>query len=111
MTQPVEPVVTIARWTTNATSVDGVLALVDQLRQRSLEEPGCLGYEVLRTVGAPESIVLIERYADFSAVEAHRRSPHYRELLVERISPSLTGRRVELLRAYDAAVDVGPSRS
>jgi quinol monooxygenase YgiN len=109
MTKASEPVVVIARWTTTVKSVDGVLALVEQLRQRSLEEPGCLGYEVLRNVGAPESIVLIESYADPSALEAHRRSEHYRELVVERLLPLLTGRRLELLRTYDAATTSAPS--
>jgi quinol monooxygenase YgiN len=53
MTSAFEPVVVIARWTTNVASVDSVLVLVEQLRRRSLQEPGCLGYEVLRNVGAP----------------------------------------------------------
>jgi quinol monooxygenase YgiN len=55
--------------------------------------------------------VLIESYADPSALEAHRRSEHYRELVVERLLPLLTARRVELLRAYDTASTPTPSPS
>jgi hypothetical protein len=41
-----EAVVVIARWQVGAGSLGALLALVSELRQRSLEEPGCLGYEV-----------------------------------------------------------------
>jgi quinol monooxygenase YgiN len=96
-----EPVVAIAHWKTDAPSLGAVLDLVAELRQRSLEEPGCLGYEVLRSVATPDAIVLVERYADASALEAHRRSQHYRELLVERILPLLSERRIDLLRPFE----------
>ncbi|MET0412096.1 MAG: putative quinol monooxygenase [Polyangiaceae bacterium] len=101
-----EPVVAIAHWKTDAASAVAVLALVAELRQRSLEEPGCLAYEVLRSVATSDVIVLLERYADAAALEAHRSSQHYRELLVERILPLLSERRIDLLRPLEA-----PARS
>jgi len=96
-----EPIVAIAHWKTDPASTDTVLALVATLRERSLEEPGCLGYEVLRSVAAPDAIVLLERYSDAAALERHRSSQHYHELLVERILPLLSERRIDLLRPFD----------
>jgi quinol monooxygenase YgiN len=98
-----EPIVVIAHWTTQEESVGRVLALVAELRERSLEEPGCLGYAALQSVGTREAIVLIERYADAAALEAHRNTKHYRELLIERVLPMLTSRQVELLRPFEMA--------
>lgn len=92
-----EPIVVIAHWETTAESLGGVQALVAELRRLSLQEPGCLAYEVLRG-DAPNGIVLLERYRDAAALEQHRGSAHYKELLVERILPLLTSRRVQLLR-------------
>jgi quinol monooxygenase YgiN len=96
-----EPIVTIARWKTNTAATDSVLALAAELRERSLEEPGCSSYEVLRSVGVSDTLVLIESYRDASALEAHRSSRHYQALLVEQILPLLSERRVDLLRPFE----------
>lgn len=98
MTSGREPVVVIARWQTTAESLGDVLSLVAELRRRSREEPGCLRYEVLESIEAPVAIVLVEQYRDGAALEAHRSSAHYQELVVGRILPLLTARRVEVLR-------------
>lgn len=98
MARSSEPLVVIAWWQTSAASLERVLALAAELREASLAEPGCLGYEILQRVGEPGSVVLIERYAGEEALEAHRLTAHYRELLVEGILPELTARRLELLR-------------
>ncbi len=81
----------------------GVLALVAELRARSLEEPGCVSYEVLQSVDEPGAILLLERYRDGAALEAHRSTNHYRELVVERILPMLVDRKVELLQPRSSA--------
>lgn len=92
-------IVVIARWRMDEARVAEVLELVGTLRQQSLAEPGCLGYEVFRDTNAPGSLLLLERYRDNAAIEAHRQAPHYRELVVERIIPLLSDRQVELLPA------------
>ncbi|KQV78653.1 hypothetical protein ASD15_21515 [Massilia sp. Root351] len=74
-------------------------------RQRALggwirhpAEPGCLGYEVYRGVEAPGSLLLIERYRDEAALEAHKQSGHYHALVVGPVLPLLEARRVEIFR-------------
>ena len=89
----------VARWQALPGRADSVLALVAPLREQSLAEAGCLGYEVFRGADDDAAILLLERYRDQPAIEAHRATRHYRELLVERILPLLASRQVELLRA------------
>jgi quinol monooxygenase YgiN len=94
------PLTVVARWQVRPEAVASVLALVAELRQRSLEEPGCRGYDVLQSPGAPDQVVLIESYVDWPAIEEHRRSKHYQELVVGRILPLLTTRRLDLLQPF-----------
>jgi quinol monooxygenase YgiN len=48
----------------------------------------------------PAEVVLLERYASREAFAAHRETPHFRDLVLGRIVPLLSGRTVE---QYDAA--------
>jgi len=91
-----EPVVVLARWRTSEAHLDAVLELWKTLRTQSLAEPGCLGYEAFEQVGERGALLLLERYRDDAAAEAHRNSTHYREL-IERIRPLLNDRHVEFL--------------
>lgn len=102
MTGAVTPVVVVARWQVSADRLGDVLAHVAELRERSLAEPGCLGYEVFRAVDAPASVLLLERYRDDAALEAHRQSAHYQALVVQRILPLLAARQVDILRPRDS---------
>ncbi len=97
-----EPVVVLAHWQTTETSLDTVLEHIAALRPQSLAEPGCLGYEAFQSPGEPTNLVLIEHYRDGAALDAHLNSPHYQELVVGRIRPLLTDRRVEFLRPREA---------
>ena len=96
------PIIVVAHWQVPATALASVLAFVAQLRLHTLTEPGCLGYEVFQGVGPQGGLLLLERYRDDAAIEAHRGSPHYQELVVEKILPLLTDRKVELLQAIVA---------
>jgi quinol monooxygenase YgiN len=97
-----EPVVVVARWQTTKAALDTVLAHAAALRPQALAEPGCLGYAIFQSVDDPTEIVLIERYRDSSALDAHVNSAHYQDLVVERIRPLLTERHVETLRPREA---------
>jgi len=99
---PAGPITVVARWQVGAGSVEGVLELIAELRPRTLAEPGCLGYDVFRHLDAPGELLLLERYRDDIALEAHRASAHYQELVVHRIVPLLSGRHVDLLMARDS---------
>jgi quinol monooxygenase YgiN len=96
-----ESVVVIAYWQTTEASLDAVLEDMAALRALSLAESGCLGYETFQNFEEPTALVLIERYRDVDAQQEHLDSPHYRELVVDRIRPLLTARRVEILRVRE----------
>ncbi|HYG07676.1 MAG TPA: putative quinol monooxygenase [Stenotrophomonas sp.] len=98
MSEVSQPVVVVAHWHVVESQVDTVLALLPELRQLTLAEAGCAGYEVLRSLDAPATLVLIERYRDEAAIAAHRASPHYQEIVAGRIAPLLASREVEILR-------------
>jgi len=95
------PVTVMAWWLVATGAADTVLSLVGTLREKTLAEPGCLGYDVFRDVWAPDQLLLIERYADNAAIEAHRAAAHYQDIVVQRILPLLAERKIEFLVARD----------
>src|SRR5262249_41999621 len=97
------PIITVARWQLSVEGVESVLPLLADLRRRTLAEPGCQGYDVFRSVETPGELLLVERYRDDAALQAHRTSKHYQELVVQRILPLISARKVELLRAIEPA--------
>ena len=99
MTAATGPVTVLARWVVAPGREAEVRELVATLRERSLAEAGCLGYEVFASVDDPATMLLAERYRDADAIEAHRGSAHYRDLVAGRILPLLASRQVELLHA------------
>ncbi|AQT81024.1 hypothetical protein B1R94_19825 [Mycolicibacterium litorale] len=80
MMSTVTPLVVVARWRVAEEQLDAVLALVAQLSMRSRAEPGCLGYDVMQGIDEPTTLVLVERYADRAALDAHLNSEHYQGL-------------------------------
>ena len=91
-------VVVVARWQVSDDRLGEVLSHVAELRECSLAEQGCLGYEVFHGLGEPTTVLLLEHYRDDAALEAHRQSTHYQALAVGRILPMLAKREVDILR-------------
>lgn len=94
-----DSIVVNARWQVSAEALDEVLALVREVRARSLAEPGCQEYEVFASLDDPCSLLLVERYRDAAAVEAHRATSHFQELVLGQIVPRLERRSVDVLQA------------
>ena len=92
-----DPITVVARWQPKEGALGEVLAILAELRPKSLAEPGCISYEVYRNVAPPHGLLLIERYSDQAAIEAHRQSEHYQSLVTGRALPLLAERNVELL--------------
>jgi quinol monooxygenase YgiN len=85
-----------ARWQVKPGRLGDVLAILAELEPASLAEPGCLAYEVYQGVDASGTLLLLERYRDEAALEAHKQSGHYQALVVGRVLPLLADRRVEI---------------
>ena len=85
----------IARYTLAPGNEEEVLALLPQLAEASRAEPGNLSFVAYRRLDDDREVVLLERYASRVAFAAHRESPHFKELVLERIATLLDSRAVE----------------
>ena len=85
----------IARHTINPGKIDEVLPLLPKLAATALTEPGCLAFDVFRSLDDEHSYVLLERYASRAAFNDHLAAPHYQEIALGYIVPRLEGRTIE----------------
>jgi quinol monooxygenase YgiN len=85
----------IARYTLAPGNEEEVLALLPQLAEASRAEPGNVSFVAYRRLDDDREVVLLERYASRDAFAAHRESPHFKDLVLERIAPLLESRVVE----------------
>src|SRR4029450_14073454 len=60
--------------------------------EASRQEPDCLEFSVYQDVDDPRRSLLYERYTDEEAFEAHRRTPHFRDLVEAQVAPLLEER-------------------
>ena len=61
------------------------------------DEPGCLLYRAARSTDDRDMFLLYEEYVDQAALEAHRETPHFHELIEGTIVPLLETREREIL--------------
>ena len=59
------------------------------------QEPGCLLYYANRSRENADLFLLYEQYRDMAALEAHRATPHFREIIEGTIVPLLERRERE----------------
>ena len=59
-------------------------------------EPGCTLYHANRAAENPDLFLLYEHYTDQAALEAHRTTPHFKEIIEGVIVPLLDKREREL---------------
>ena len=59
-------------------------------------EPGCVLYQASRSRDDADLFLLYEQYADEAALQAHRETPHFREIIEGTIVPLLERREREL---------------
>jgi quinol monooxygenase YgiN len=89
------PYVICATWKARPGEADAILRLLGQVRQASLEEPGCLRFDVHRSLDEPSVFLLYEQYASEAAFERHAASDHVRRFVLEDAVPRLESRRRE----------------
>lgn len=89
--------VVLARWKVKAGRLDELMRIMPELQVKSRAEPGCRKYDIFARNGGPDDILLYEEYDDAAAFEAHRNSPHFKELVVNKALALLETREVRLL--------------
>jgi quinol monooxygenase YgiN len=72
------PVTVIARFTPTPERAAQLQALLAGMVAPTRSEPGCHLYDLFTAHGDDTEFVLIERYEDTPALEAHRASAHYK---------------------------------
>jgi quinol monooxygenase YgiN len=76
-----------------------VAELLKGLAMASRQEPGCVHYVPHTIDGEADTVVIYEQYADQKAVEAHRGSPHFRDMVVGGLYQMMLDRQMENLVA------------
>ncbi len=61
-------------------------------------EPGCVFYHATRSTDDPDHFLLYEQYADQPALEAHRETEHFKEIIEGTIVPMLLKRERDFYR-------------
>jgi len=85
----------IARHTIKQGHQDEVLIMLSEFIDAARQETGNLAFDSYRKIGDDRSYVLLERYASREALDVHRGSRHFTDLLLGQIVPLLDSRTVE----------------
>jgi quinol monooxygenase YgiN len=86
----------IARYHVKPGHADEVVAALARMKPEvEAHEPGCTQYIAHRD---GDEVVLYEQYADEAALEAHRETPHFKEIIEGTIVPLLERREREILQ-------------
>lgn len=86
-----------AKWQVKEGKLDAVLQILKEAAQKSSEEEGNLFYKIHQSKTDENTLILFEGYENESAVEFHKNSEHYQNLVVKQIIPLLENREVILM--------------
>jgi quinol monooxygenase YgiN len=76
-----------------------VLEATRQLVVESRKEPGCLTYIPAYPEADPDTLLIVEQYADEKALAAHRDTEHYKKYCVAVLFQKMKDRSIENLVA------------
>jgi quinol monooxygenase YgiN len=80
-------------YTFPADRADEAARLLAELRDYTVKEDGCLGYEVSRGNEDPNTFVLYEKWRDQAALDAHFEMEHFKRLGLNGLRTFMTDRR------------------
>jgi (4S)-4-hydroxy-5-phosphonooxypentane-2,3-dione isomerase len=90
-------IVLVAKYTVKTGQGDAVEAALRRMAPLvAAGEPGCTLYHANRSTENPDIFLLYEHYTDQAALEAHRATPHFKEIIEGTIVPMLDARQREL---------------
>jgi quinol monooxygenase YgiN len=90
-------IVLIAKYHVTPGNTDQVLSELRRMKPLvAANEPGCVFYQVSRSAEDPDLVLLYEHYVDDAALQAHRETPHFKEIVESVIMPLLRKREREL---------------
>jgi autoinducer 2-degrading protein len=86
-----------AQWNVKEGRLDEVLQILTQAATKSSEEKGNLFYKIHQSKSDQNTLILFEGYENETALEFHKNSEHYQNLVVKKIVPLLESREVILM--------------
>lgn len=84
----------LVKWKIKGSETPRILQRLPELTRKTRGEPGNLSYAIYQSETDPNELVLHECYVDADAMEAHKRSEHYQQIVVKEIIPHLEVREV-----------------
>jgi len=99
-----QPVYTFAKWQVKENHLQTVLGIMVELVQKSTSEEGNLFYKIHQSLADTHTLLLFEGYKDEIALDVHRGSEHFKEIVIKQIVPLLEKREMvianEILQHY-----------
>jgi autoinducer 2-degrading protein len=86
-----------AKWQVKEGKLDSVLQILKEVSKKSSEEKGNLFYKIHQSKDDQNTLILFEGYQNESALEFHKNSEHYQNLVAKQIVPLLENREVILM--------------
>lgn len=83
----------IVLWKIREEELANVMRLLPELVEKTKGEAGNLHYAIYQSADSRTEIILHERYKDEAALNAHKDSAHYQQIVVGQIIPTLETRR------------------
>jgi quinol monooxygenase YgiN len=90
----------IARWVAHEQEIAAVEAALRQLVPAARTEPGVLAFDAYRDPDDPRVFVLVERFRDQAAHDAHVAAEHTRRYAIEEALPRLEHRERTVLEPW-----------
>lgn len=89
-------IVLVARYKVRPGAGETVLQALQKMSPLvKANEPGCALYQACRSVNDPDRLMLYEQYLDQQALDAHRETPYFKEIVEGVIVPLLEERQRE----------------
>lgn len=85
------------KWVVKPKQLDKVLTLLQKVSTQSKAESGNLAYHTYQSQNDANTFFLIEEYTNAEALEIHKNSTHYKEIVFEQIIPLLDNREVHIV--------------
>ena len=89
-----QPVYVFAKWQVKEGRLNNVLELIATVAWQSRAEEGNLFYHIHQSKSDTNVLVLSEAYADEAALDIHRNSDHFKNIVIGKIVPELENREV-----------------
>lgn len=86
-----------AKWKVKEGKLDAVLHLMKEAAEKSAQEEGNILYKLHQSKSDENTLIIFEGYENDDAVEFHRNSEHYKNIVAKQIIPLLENREVTLM--------------